>query len=77
MLKIYTEPMPENVQETRYQKVIMMDAIDSTGKTVSVIDSRQSRIFTESQIDSELETAQAEVTKKQSLKDEITALKEA
>ena len=69
--------MPENVRETRYQEVILVDAIDATGKTVQVIDERQSRIFTEAQAIAELESAEAIVVKKQAVVDAITALKEA
>lgn len=75
MIKIYTEPMPENVSTIRYQEVIMMDAIDSNGDTVQVIDSRRSRIVTESQIDSELEAAKLKVIELQAKIDEITNLK--
>lgn len=61
-------------QETRYTDKVYVDATKTDGSTVQVLDVRQTRIVTKSQLEEERDNDQAEADKTQSKLDEITAL---
>ncbi len=63
--------------EATYIDEVYVDAITDKGGAVKVIDRRQTRNITESQIDARIIATQAELDSLNAKKDEITAIKAA